>query len=105
MKTHIRQLDTKVGAGRATVLERTQPGENPVVQDTPTEVEVTEQHNHGTQHAEPESAALNPLVQDTDITTISIDNSHLPRSHQKKVQHGDMETTTTSEGILGTSTA
>ena len=31
LKSHIRQLDTKVGAGRATVLVRTQPRENPVV--------------------------------------------------------------------------
>ena len=105
LKSHIRQLDTKVGAGRGTVLVGTQPRENPVVQDTPTEGEATEQHNDGTHHAEPESATSNPLVQDSGNTTINIDNFQLPRSHQKKVQSGDMAAPTPHEGIVGTSTA
>ena len=105
LKSHNRQLDTKVGAGRATVLVGTQPRENPVVQDTPTEGEATEQHNDGTHHAEPESATSNPLVQDSGNTTINIDNFQLPRSHQKKVQSGNMAAPTPREGIVRTSTA
>ena len=85
LKSHIRQLDTKVGAGRATVLVGTQPRENPVVQDTPTEEEATEQHNDDTQHAEPESTTPNPLVLHTGNTTNNTDNFQLPRSHQKKI--------------------
>ena len=105
LKSHIRQLDTKVGAGRATVLVGTQPRDNPVVQDTPTEEEATEQHNDGTQHAEPESTTPNPLVLDTGNTTNNTDNFQLPRSHQKKIQSGDMATPTPRDGIVGTSTA
>ena len=81
LKSHIRKLDTKVSAGRTTVLVRTQPGGNPVVQDTPTEEEATEQHNDDTQHAEPESATPNPLIQDTDI---NIDNFQL-RYHKTEL--------------------
>ena len=94
LKSHIRQLDTKVGAGRATVLVGTQPRENPVIQDTPTEEEATEQHNDGTQHAEPESTTPNPLVLDTGNTTNNTDNFQLPSSHQKKIRSGDMATPT-----------
>ena len=81
LKSHIRQLDTKVSTGRATVLVGTQPGGNPGVQDTHTEAKTTEQHNDDTQHAEPESATPNPLIQDTDS---NIDNFQL-RYHKTEL--------------------